>query len=60
MTLLINIFNNGLTGEIPLIWLTRFAWNFPFALCLQLFYVGPLVRYTFRTLFRNQLTRQVG
>ena len=28
---------------------------FPVALCLQVFFVGPLVRLIFRTLFRKQL-----
>jgi hypothetical protein len=34
--------------------------NFPFALCLQVFFIGPLVRFLFRTTFKNQLAFNKG
>lgn len=60
MTLPINILNNGFARNLLFIWLSRLAFSFPFALCLQLFCIGPLVRHIFRTLFRKQLTQQAG
>lgn len=41
--------------EFPAIWLQTFASNFPMALCWQIFFCGPLVRFLFRTLFQRQL-----
>ncbi|WP_411682512.1 hypothetical protein [Clostridium thailandense] len=41
---------------MPLLWLPKLALNFPFALCIQIFYIGPLVRFIFRTIFKNQLS----
>ena len=36
-------------------WVQTSAMNFPMALCWQIFFVGPLVRLVFRTLFQKQL-----
>ncbi len=36
-------------------WLQTTAKNFPMALCWQLFFAGPLVRFLFRRLFSAQL-----
>lgn len=36
-------------------WLTISVRNFPMALCWQLFYAGPFVRFIFRTIFKKQL-----
>lgn len=52
MTLFVTIFHNGLTSQTPLIWLHSIIVNFPFALLLQIFYLGPLVRFLFRLIFR--------
>ena len=35
-------------------WLKTWALNFPMAICYQMFYCGPLVRFIFRMLFRNK------
>lgn len=35
-------------------WIRTWAFNFPMALCWQLFYCGPLVRLIFRTIFREK------
>lgn len=36
-------------------WVQTFAFNFPMAVCWQLFYCGPLVRLIFRAIFHKQL-----
>lgn len=56
MTLFVTIFHNGFVKNVPLLWLPKLALNFPFALCLQIFYIGPLVRLIFRTIFKSQLS----
>ncbi|WP_138496516.1 DUF2798 domain-containing protein [Paenibacillus pinistramenti] len=55
MTLYVSILHNGFGSEVPLIWLEKLAVNFPAALFLQIFYVGPFVRLVFRQLFKKQL-----
>jgi hypothetical protein len=55
MTLIVSAMHHGITPELPLQWLPKLLVNFPFALVIQIFYVGPLVRLIFRTLFRKQL-----
>lgn len=49
-TLVHNETNGWFTNWIQLAFLC-----FPVALCLQVFFIGPLVRLIFRTLFRKQL-----
>ena len=56
MTLFVSILHNGLVKDLPLLWLPKLVQNFPFALCIQVFYVGPLVRLIFRTIFKKQLS----
>lgn len=36
-------------------WIQTAVLNFPMALCFQLFYAGPLVRFLFRFIFKHQL-----
>jgi len=55
MTLFVSFLHHGLVSNLPLLWLPKLVQNFPFALCMQIFYVGPLVRLIFRTLFKKQL-----
>lgn len=54
MSLAATILHNGLTIEVPLLWMNAIIKNFPMALFLQIFYVGPLVRLVFRTTFKPQ------
>lgn len=54
MTLLVTILHNGLFPELPIHWLKKLVVNFPFAFFVMVFYVGPVVRLIFRTLFRKQ------
>lgn len=57
MSMVATIIHNGFVIDIPVLWLTAFVRNFPMALCLQIFFVGPLVRLIFRNLFKNQLAK---
>lgn len=38
-------------------WLQTSVLNFPMALCWQIFYAGPLVRFLFRKIFKKQLAK---
>ena len=38
-------------------WIQTTAMNFPMAFFFQIFYAGPLVRFIFRTIFKNQLNK---
>jgi len=42
--------------EVISVWLETTALNFPMALCWQLFFAGPIVRFIFRHIFRRSLT----
>ena len=44
------IFKQPGINVIP-VWLTTLACNFPMALCWQVFFCGPLVRFLFRKIF---------
>lgn len=57
MTLFVTILHNGFVTDVPIIWLPRLFLNFPVALCLQVFYIGPLVRLIYRTIFERQLSK---
>lgn len=41
-------------------WVSTFAFNFPMAICWQMFYCGPLVRLIFRTIFKKQLAQETN
>ena len=56
MTLFVSILHNGFVLGLPFLWLPKLVLNFPFALCIQIFYVGPFVRLIFRTIFKKQLS----
>ena len=43
-------------SEFVAVWLQTTALNFPTALFLQLFFVGPFVRLIFRTLFKKTVS----
>ena len=42
--------------QIISMWLQTTVFNFPMALCWQLFFAGPLVRFVFRRIFREKAT----
>ncbi len=52
MTFIVNIIHHGVTKDILLFWLPKLVVNFPFALIIQTYFVGPLVRYLFGTFIR--------
>lgn len=54
---LIATFLHGTTVHWFSYWIQLAFLCFPAALCLQIFFVGPFVRWIFRILFRNQLAR---
>ena len=54
ITLFATLVHNGTNGWFTN-WIQLAFLCFPVALCLQVFFVGPLVRLIFRTLFRKQL-----
>lgn len=56
ITLFATLLHNGLTGEWLVQWLQLVFLCFPVALCLQVFFIGPLVRFIFRMLFKKQLS----
>jgi hypothetical protein len=53
MTLFVSVLHHGLSPELPLLWLPKLLVNFPFALILQIFYVGPLARWGFGLVYKN-------
>ncbi len=55
MTLCISALHCGISWDLPLLWLPKLLINFPFALIIQVFYIGPFVRKLFRLLFKKQL-----
>ncbi len=54
ITLFATLVHNGTNGWFTN-WIQLAFLCFPVALCLQVFFIGPLVRLIFRTLFRKQL-----
>jgi hypothetical protein len=53
ITLFATFFHHGFTGSWFTQWITTAAQCFPAAYCLQVFFIGPFVRFLFRTLFRR-------
>lgn len=41
-------------SELVAVWLNTIVFNFPMALFSQIFFVGPLVRFIFGTVFKNE------
>lgn len=54
ITLFATFLHSGVQGWFTQ-WLTSAFLCFPVALCLQIFFVGPLVRFIFRRIFCRQL-----
>lgn len=51
MSLVATVFFKHAGKETLAVWLSTTAFNFPMALCWQLFYAGPFVRFLFRKMF---------
>lgn len=58
ITLCATFLHNGFTENWFIQWITTAAVCFPAAWFLQVFFIGPLVRFLFRSLFRNQAAAQ--
>ena len=57
ITLIVTFIHNGFTGEWFVQWIQTFALCLPAAFLIQLLYVGPLVRFLFRHIFKKQLAQ---
>lgn len=55
ITLCATFIHNGLISDWFFRWIELAVVCFPMALCLQIFFIGPLVRFLFRTIFKKQL-----
>lgn len=53
ITLIATFLHNGFTADWFTQWIQLAVFCFPMALCLQVFFVGPLVRFIFRHIFRT-------
>ena len=54
ITLFATLIHNGITSDWFCQWIQLAVMCFPMALCTQLFFIGPLVRFIFRTLFSTE------
>lgn len=52
ITLIVTFIHNGFNANWFTSWITTAVKCFPMALCLQLFFVGPLVRHIFALLMK--------
>ena len=55
-TLIITLLHLGFVPSVCTIWIQNLVLCFPMALCLQLFFIGPLVRFLFRTIMKSYET----
>lgn len=53
MSFVATIIYNGINSEFLANWFQKIIFNFPFAFFIEIFFIGPLVRMLFRTVFRN-------
>ena len=53
ITLFATFVHNGITPDWFFQWIKLAVICFPMALCIQVFFAGPLVRFVFRALFKN-------
>lgn len=57
MSLIATLLFKGSENEIFAVWIQTTILNFPMAFCWQIFIAGPLVRFIFRTMFKNSLNK---
>ncbi len=60
ITLIATFIHNGFTPNWFVSWIQLAVACFPMALCLQVFFAGPLVRLIFRTIFRRGARARVS
>ena len=59
MSLVATIFINKPNLDIFIsTWIQSMVLSFPMALCFQLFYAGPFVRFIFKLIFKNKLSKK--
>ena len=56
MSLVATLLFKNAGSQIIAVWLQTTVFNFPMALCWQLFFAGPLVRFVFGRIFREKAT----
>lgn len=54
ITLFATFFHNGFKGSWFTDWIQLAFTCFPVALCLQVFFIGPFVRFIFRSIFKEK------
>ena len=59
MSMFTTIIHHGFVIDLLVLWLTALFKNFLMALCIQTFFVGPLIRLIFRSLFKRERVNQV-
>lgn len=55
ITLFATLVHNGITSNWFCQWIQLAVICFPMALCIQIFFIGPLVRFLFRLIFKKTL-----
>lgn len=54
MSFIATVMHHGINANFIANWFKAIVFNFPMALCYQLFYAGPFVRFMFRTIFKEK------
>ena len=60
MSFIATVLFQGVNSDLIANWLQISVRNFPMALCWQIFYAGPLVRWIFGKIFRQSQERETA
>ena len=60
MSFIATVLFQGVNSDLIANWLQISVRNFPMALCWQIFYAGPLVRWIFGKIFRQSKEREAA
>lgn len=60
MSFIATVLFQGVNSDLIANWLQIAVRNFPMALCWQIFYAGPLVRWIFGKIFRQSKEREAA
>ncbi len=55
MSFIATIMHNGVNVELFSNWLQNIFYNFPFAFFIEIFVIGPFVRFVFKNVFRKSM-----
>lgn len=58
MSFIATLLYNGITVEFFAQWMQKIVFNFPLAFFSQLFFIQPLVRFLFGTIFKKQFEKE--